>query len=116
MYTKGEHAVAEITNILDDIQQVLFDRALSFKKEHTIFIDDKEKFKDYFTPENQEKPEIHGGFALSCWCGSDACEVKIKEDLKVTIRCIPFKNDTGGGNCICCGKNSNHRVVFAKAY
>ncbi|MBT8358437.1 MAG: proline--tRNA ligase [Deltaproteobacteria bacterium] len=113
---KRDQFVGEITKILDDIQQILFDRALAFKKEHTIIIDDKKKFKDYFTPENQEKPEIHGGFALSCWCGSDACEVKIKEDLKVTIRCIPFKNDTGGGNCICCGKKSNHRVVFAKAY
>ena len=113
---KRDQFVAEITNILDEIQQVLFDRALSFKKEHTIIIDDKKKFKEYFTPENQEKPEIHGGFALSFWCGSDACESKIKEDLKVTIRCIPFKSDTDGGNCICCGKNSNHRVVFAKAY
>ena len=113
---KRDQFVAEITNILDEIQQVLFDRALSFKKEHTIIIDDKKKFKEYFTPENQEKPEIHGGFALSFWFGSDACESKIKEDLKVTIRCIPFKSDTDGGNCICCGKNSNHRVVFAKAY
>ena len=113
---KRDQFVAEITNILDDIQQVLFDRALSFKNEHTIIIDDKKKFKDYFTPENQEKPEIHGGFALSFWCGSDECESKIKEDLKVTIRCIPFKSDTDGGKCICCGKSSNRRVIFAKAY
>ena len=113
---KRNQFVGEITNILDEIQKILFDRALSFKKEHTIIIDDKKKFKDYFTPENQEKPEIHGGFALSFWCGSDECESKIKEDLKVTIRCIPFKSDTDGGKCICCGKNSNSQVVFAKAY
>ncbi|MBW2564070.1 MAG: proline--tRNA ligase [Deltaproteobacteria bacterium] len=113
---KRNQFVGEITNILDEIQKILFDRALSFKKEHTIIIDDKKKFHDYFTPENQKKPEIHGGFALSFWCGSDECESKIKEDLKVTIRCIPFESDTGGGNCICCGKHSNSRVVFAKAY
>jgi len=113
---KRNQFVNEITNILDEIQQILFDRALSFKKEHTIIIDDKKKFQDYFTPDNQDKPEIHGGFALSSWCGSDECESKIKEDLKVTIRCIPFESDTGGGNCICCGKSSNSRVVFAKAY
>jgi prolyl-tRNA synthetase len=107
---------SEITNILDEIQKVLFDRALSFKKEHTIIIDDKNEFKEYFTPENQEKPEIHGGFASSFWCGSDACESKIKEDLKVTIRCIPFGSHTGGGKCICCGNSSDRRVFFAKAY
>ena len=113
---KKNQFVSEIANILDEIQKILFNRALSFKEEHTIIIDDKKKFHDYFIPENQEKPEIHGGFALSFWCGSDECEAKIKQDLKVTIRCIPFENDTGGGDCICCGKRSNSRVVFAKAY
>ena len=65
---------------------------------------------------NPEKPEIHGGFALSHWCGSEKCESKIKEDLSVTIRCIPFEGDTEEGNCICCGKTSKMRVIFAKAY
>ena len=39
---------------------------------------------------NEEKPEIHGGFALSHWCGNAACETAIKDALKVTIRCVPF--------------------------
>jgi len=113
---KRDQFVGQITDMLDDIQKNLFDRALSFKKEHTIIIDDSRKFNDYFTSENQEKPEIHGGFALAFWCGSDECESKIKEDLKVTIRCIPFESDTSSGKCICCGKSSTGRVVFAKAY
>ncbi|MDY6793103.1 MAG: proline--tRNA ligase [Thermodesulfobacteriota bacterium] len=113
---KRNQFVGEIKNILDEIQNNLFTRALSFKKEHTIIIDDKKKFYDYFTPESQEKPEIHGGFALSFWCGSAECEAKIKEDLKVTIRCIPFENDTSSGKCICCGKSARDRVIFAKAY
>jgi len=41
---------------------------------------------------------------------------KIKEDLKVTIRCIPFNTKEETGNCICCGKPSTRRVIFAKAY
>jgi len=113
---KRNQFVGEITNILDEIQKILYDRALSFKKEHTIIIEDKKKFHDYFTPENQENPEIHGGFAWSFWCGSDECESKIKEDLKVTIRCIPFESDDSSGKCICCGKSASGRVVFAKAY
>jgi prolyl-tRNA synthetase len=107
---------AEITAILDEIQQNLFQRALAFRKKYTVNIEDRETFYDFFTPENQNKPEIHGGFAVSGWCGSDDCESKIKEDLTVTIRCIPFENQNGSGRCICCGKQSDSQVVFAKAY
>jgi len=108
--------VGEITEILDEIQDHLFERALSFRQAHTVTIDDPKAFYDLFTPKNQEKPEIHGGFALSHWCGSDECESKIKEDLRVTIRCIPFDSETEKGKCICCNGPSAKRVVFSKAY
>jgi len=108
--------VGEITHILDEIQQTLFDRALLFRKTHSITIDDKKEFYKFFTPENPEQPEIHGGFALSHWCGEDHCESKIKEDLSVTIRCIPLSGPSEKGECIYCGGPSSGRVVFAKAY
>jgi prolyl-tRNA synthetase len=108
--------VAEITAILDEIQENLFQRALAFQKKHTVEIEDRKTFYEFFTPENQNKPEIHGGFAISGWCGSDGCESKLKEDLTVTIRCIPFENEKVKGRCICCGKQSGRQVVFAKAY
>jgi prolyl-tRNA synthetase len=113
---KREAFVAELPGILDDIQNNLFARALSFRTENTVTIDDRGEFYDYFTPRNLEKPEIHGGFALSGWCGDAACEAKIKEDLTVTIRCIPFEAPGEAGPCIRCGKPGKHRVVFAKAY
>ena len=108
--------VGEITQILDDIQQTLFDRALLFRKAHSVTIDDKKEFYKFFTPEIPEQPEIHGGFALSHWCGEAYCESKIKEDLSVTIRCIPLSGPSEKGECICCGGPSSGRVVFAKAY
>jgi prolyl-tRNA synthetase len=111
-----DHFVGELTNILDEMQQTLFERALLFRKAHTTTIDKKKSFYEFFTPENQEKPEIHGGFALSFWCGSDHCESTIKDDLSVTIRCIPLNNQNEKGECICCGKPGVGRVVFAKAY
>jgi prolyl-tRNA synthetase len=113
---KREAFVAEITGILEDIQKNLFSRANAYRLENTVAIDDKGEFYDYFTPRNLEKPEIHGGFVLSGWCGDAACEAKIKEDLTVTIRCIPFEEEGGVGKCIRCGKPGQHRVVFAKAY
>jgi prolyl-tRNA synthetase len=119
---KTDAFVADITGMLDEIQKSLFDRALFFRKENTIIIDDNKTFYEYFTPKDLDKPDIHGGFALSCWCGSVDCEAQIKEDLAVSIRCIPFedeftgKNEIREGKCICCEKPSSQRVIFAKAY
>jgi prolyl-tRNA synthetase len=112
---KREAFISEITGILDDIQNALFERAAAFRTEHSVTIDDRGDFYDYFTPRNPEKPEIHGGFSFSGWCGDPACETRIKEDLTVTIRCIPFDAADRTAPCIACGRNGP-RVVYAKAY
>ncbi len=118
MSIKRDRFIAEAPEILDEIQQSLFDQALAFREEHTRTIDTNKAFYKFFTPKNQKKPEIHGGFALAPWCGSDECENKIKQDLKVTIRCIPLNNSdtTEAGQCICCQNPSKRRVIFSKAY
>ncbi len=111
--------VDTVTDILDDIQYKTYQKALEFREAHTVFIDARDGFYDFFTPSNPQQPEIHGGFALSHWCGSPECEKKIKDELSVTIRCIPYDRNLAGdgpGRCICCGKESPCRVVFAKAY
>jgi len=112
---KGQF-VKTIVSILDEIQKNLFDRALRLREENTKQIDSKDDFYAFFTPENPERPEIHGGFILAHWCGNQACEEKIKEDLSVTIRCIPMNAEKETGRCIACGGKSPMRVVFAKAY
>ncbi|MDP8202148.1 MAG: proline--tRNA ligase [Candidatus Tenebribacter burtonii] len=108
--------INNLTNILDDIQQNIYEKAFSFRNENTINIDDKDEFYKFFTPKNKNNPEIHGGFAMSHWCGNADCEEKIKDDLKVTIRCIPINAQEETGKCIYCGKESKKRVIFAKAY
>ncbi len=108
--------VAGIASLLDEIQQNLFDRAKAFQQQHTTQIDDRQTFIDYFTPANTDKPEIHGGFALAHWCGKDACEAEVKNDLTVTIRCIPLDSPDEPGVCVYCGQPSAKRVVYAKAY
>jgi prolyl-tRNA synthetase len=113
---KREAFIAEIGEILDDIQNSLFSRAVTFRTENTTTIDDQGEFYDFFTPRNPEKPEIHGGFALAGWCGDTACEAKIKDDLTVTIRCLPFEQSEGTRRCIRCGKPARQQAVFAKAY
>ena len=90
--------------------------ATEFRDAQTRVIDSKEEFYAYFTPKNANKPEIHGGFALAHWNGSAEVEAKIKEDLKVTIRCIPFAGDKSPGTCPFTGEPSAQRVVWAKSY
>jgi prolyl-tRNA synthetase len=111
--------VAQASALLDAIQQNLFDRALAFRNAHTRAIETKEEFYNFFTPQNPNKPEIHGGFALAHWNGSREVEEKVKSELKVTIRCIPFDNPANppeAGRCVITGEPSARRVLWAKAY
>ncbi len=106
----------KLPGILAEIQATLFQRAKAFQEENTREIDTKEEFIEFFTPRNKEKPEIHGGFALAHWCGDAAVEAEIQEQLKVTIRCIPFDLPKEPGQCVWTGQPSEQRVVFAKSY
>ena len=101
--------------ILMSIQQNLYDRAKKFQEANTRVIESKKEFYDFFTARNANKPEIHGGFALAHWNGSHEVEEQIKNDLKVTIRVIPF-GDGEPGHCIFTGAPSRQRVVWAKSY
>ena len=110
-----EKLVAEIGNILGDIQSNLFQRALKMREDNTCEIDSVDAFREYFTAKSKKKPEIHGGFALCQWTESPELDQLLKE-LKVTIRCVPWEDEAGPGKCIFTGKPSAGRAVFAKAY
>ncbi|MCB1120862.1 MAG: proline--tRNA ligase, partial [Verrucomicrobiae bacterium] len=108
--------VESFTAVLDDIQDTLLERARKFREDNTVVIDSKEEFYRFFTPENTDQPEIHGGFALAHYSGEPELEAQIQADLKVTVRCIPLGKDPESGTCIFTGKPSRQRVVFAKSY
>jgi prolyl-tRNA synthetase len=108
--------VATLPEQLDEIQSALLERARAFRRQHTARIDTQEEFYDFFTPEDREKPEIHGGFALCHWSGDPDVEEQVKRDLQVTVRCVPRDAPEEEGTCPFTGKPSPRRVVFAKAY
>ncbi len=85
------------------------------QQQHTRPIDSLTDFRDFFTPRNSDKPEIHGGFALCHWHEDAPVEDLLKE-LKVTIRCLPLDGEEEPGRCLFSGKPSSRRAVFAKAY
>ncbi|MGD9685747.1 MAG: proline--tRNA ligase [Desulfobacter sp.] len=108
-----EAFINTIADILDDIQETLFQRAQAFREANTFSIDEKDQFYDLYKKANGYN---NGAFVLAHWCGSGQCEEKIKQDLSVTIRCIPFDSPDEAGSCIYCGAKSDRRVLFAKAY
>jgi prolyl-tRNA synthetase len=107
--------VAGIARMLDEIQRGLFERAAKLRNEATRRIDALPEFEAFFTPHDQERPEIHGGLALAHFVESAEMDEKLK-DLKVTIRCVPLEGDGEPGQCIFTGQPSRRRGVFAKAY
>jgi prolyl-tRNA synthetase len=113
--------VSGIPQMLDDIQNVLFERARAHREANTRPIDGKDEFYAFFTPPGGnaaegDRQEIHGGFALTHWSGDPAIEQRLKAELGVTLRCIPLAEGDGPGTCPFSGKPSKKRVVWAKAY
>ncbi|MCP4741802.1 MAG: proline--tRNA ligase, partial [Actinomycetales bacterium] len=103
----------------------LFARAKAFRKEHTHVIDTEEAFYEFFkTPEtaDNETAPIHAGFVMAHFNGDPKLEERIKNDLAVTVRCIPLDgqklcDDQGRpGTCPFTGEPSAKRVVWAKSY
>jgi prolyl-tRNA synthetase len=114
--------VAKIPEILQEIQDGLLARARAHRAEHTVTIDDEKEFYDFFTAERDDPnapPPLHGGFALTHFSGDVELEERIKNDLSVTVRCIPFEgpgHTIEPGTCPFTGKPSAQRVVWAKSY
>ncbi len=97
-----------INDLLADIQQNIYRKALKFRQENTRKADTYEEFKRLL----DEAP----GFVSAHWDGTPETEQKIKEETKATIRCIPLNNQAEEGKCILTGKPSVQRVLFARAY
>ncbi len=111
--------VANIARTLDEIQHSLHARALAFRREHTREIDSRDEFYAYFAEPKKARDSdptpIHGGFAMTHFGGDPKLEAQIKDDLGVTVRCIPLGAGEPG-TCPFTGQPSAKRVVWAKAY
>ncbi|WP_052596834.1 proline--tRNA ligase [Aureispira sp. CCB-QB1] len=99
-----------VEQLLEDIQNNLFNRAKKFRDEKTTKVDTWEEFVTVVK---------EGGFAYAHWDGTTETELKIKELTKATSRCIPLEplfGEEGEGTCILTGKPSKQRILFARAY
>ena len=99
---------AKLRELLDDIQQNLYNRALAHREAMTTSVDLWDEFKEVL--------ETKGGFLYAHWDGTSETEEQIKEATRATIRCIPLDNPQEAGTCVFSGKPSVQRVLFARAF
>ncbi len=97
-----------IKELLNTIQQAMYDKAKAFREERITATDNWDEFVQLL--------DTKGGFISAHWDGTGETEDKIKELSKATIRCIPLNNPLEEGKCILTGKPSTQRVLFARAY
>ncbi len=108
--------VAGVAAMLQQMQQGLLERAGELRAAHTRAIDSRDDLYAFFTPSNPDKPELHGGFAMARVAEDPELETRLKDDLQVTVRCIPLDAPADPGPCLLSGKPCERRVVLAKAY
>ncbi|NQU35310.1 MAG: proline--tRNA ligase [Bacteroidetes bacterium] len=97
----------KIENLLSQIQDNIYQKALSFREDNTFNVDTWDEFADRIKK---------GGFVRAHWDGTSETEKLIKDKTKATIRVIPIDEKIVAGKCILTGEPSKQRVVFARAY
>ena len=98
----------KVDELLKTIQHDMYERAKAHRDAHTYDAHNMEEMKDIA----DNKP----GFIRAMWCGCQECEDKLKEQVGVTSRCMPFKQEKLADTCVCCGKPATKMVYWGKAY
>ena len=106
---------AKVGDMLSEMQANMLARAQAFQQQHTKEITDFEELRRWFTPKNEDKPEIHGGFALCPFVDNSEVEDALAQ-LKLTVRNIPLDAERRPAKCIVTGASTNTWAVIAKAY
>lgn len=97
-----------IGEMLQDIHNNMLLKAFENRKDRTFVAENMEELKNVY--DNKQ------GFVKAMWCGNRECEDKMKEEVGVTIRCMPIEQEKLGDKCVCCGKNADKMVYIGKQY
>lgn len=98
----------KIPELLEAVRDGLYRKAFDRRAAMTFTARDYAELKDIA----DNKP----GFIKAMWCGERECEDKLKDELGITSRCIPFEQEHLGDTCVCCGKPAKHMLYWGKAY
>src|SRR5699024_4945189 len=103
-----DELVDKVPALLEEVQQNLYDQALTHREEKTNTVKSIEDSEKAITD--------HARFMRGMWCGDVAMEFKLKNYFHVASSCIAFSQEAFSETCLCCGKDANERVIGARAY
>jgi len=103
-----EELADKVAELLPQIQKDMYDKAKKHLEDHTYEARTREEFEKLFAEKS--------GFVKAMWCGDTECEEKIKEDMAVTSRCMPFEQECLSDKCVYCGKPAKKMVYWGRAY
>ena len=106
--TPIDQVEAKVGELLEQVQHDMFEKAKTRRDNQTFVAHNMDEFRDIFAKKS--------GFVKAMWCGDRACEDKIKEELSVTSRCIPFEQEQISDVCVCCGKPAKKMLYWGRAY
>ena len=107
-FVKLENLESEITRLLQEIHDSLYTKALANREANTYVAHDM--------AEMHKVADGTNGFYKTMWCGELACELKMKDEIGVTSRCMPLEQEDLGATCVCCGRPAKHMIIWGKAY
>lgn len=100
--------VQEVSDLLDKIHISMFNKATKMLNDKTYIATDMQQFEQIIN--------LTPGFIKAMWCGDGNCEDIVKQKTTATIRCVPNNQEVLSNTCVCCDKQANQMVYFAKAY
>ena len=107
-FVKLEDLESEVTRLLGKIHDSLYQKALANREANTHVAHDM--------AEMHAVADGGNGFYKTMWCGSLECELKMKEEIGVTSRCMPLEQEHLGDTCVCCGRPAHRMIIWGKAY
>ena len=107
-FVKMEDLESEVARLLDEIHDSLYQKALANREANTHVAHDM--------AEMHAVADGGNGFYKTMWCGSLECELKMKEEIGVTSRCMPLEQEHLGDTCVCCGRPAHRMIIWGKAY
>ena len=105
---KLDELETKIPELLNAVRDGLYEKALARREEMTYTAHNEEEFRTLA----KEK----SGFIKSMWCGELACEMKVKDELGLTSRCMPFGAEPVGDTCPICGRKADKTILWGSAY
>ena len=93
---------------LEALRKDLYERALANREKRTWAATTMDEVK--------ELAKAGTGYIKTMWCGDLACEMKMKEEVGLSSRCMPFEQEHLSDVCPCCGKPAKTMVYWGIAY